>query len=78
MADRLFDVHLELDPLRLAREKDPTRTIAELSYHAAVEHADANGLRLTDPEPREVHVRQGLGAQTGRDVMLVATRWRAC
>lgn len=77
MAELVLDVHLELDPLRLAGEKDPTRTIAELSRREAEERCAAAGARLRHPDPREVVAHQAISATTGRDVMLVATRWVA-
>lgn len=75
--DRIFDVSLELDTFRLAAEKDPTRTIAELSRHKAEEFADEHRLRLRHPDPREVELSEAINPTTGKPVTLVATRWIA-
>lgn len=74
MAERLIDIQLELDPLRLAAEPDPVRTIAELARHEAEATVSTMG-RLRHPEPVEITSKQAINALTGRDVMLVATRW---
>ena len=75
--DRIFDVNLELDTLRLAAEKDPTRTVAELSRRKAEEFADEHRLTLRHPDPREVVTSQAIDPATGKALTLVATRWIA-
>lgn len=75
--DHIFDVRLELDTFRLATEKDPTRTIAELSRHKAEAFADEHHLRLRHPDPREVVTSQAVDPLTGKALTLVATRWIA-
>lgn len=75
--DRLFDVELEFDTLRLAVEKDPVRTIAEASRHKAESFATEHGLTLRHPDPREVVTSNAIDPLTGRGVTLVATRWIA-
>lgn len=75
MADHLLDVHLEFDPLSLAREPNPTQAVAEASHHAATKQAEANGMTLRHPDPREVVSSRALAPTTGQDVLLVATRW---
>lgn len=77
MKNRMFDIHLELDPLHLARERNPTRTIAELAHREAEHYAANHGLVLRHPDPREIHVGNGISKATGRDVTLIATRWIA-
>lgn len=69
-----MDVHLELDPLALKREHDPTRTIAEAAHHAAQEQAIATGVHLRHTHPIDVYARTAV-TPTGTDVLLVATRW---
>jgi len=71
----LLDVHLELDPLSLADEPDPTRTVAELSRREAEARAAERNVRLRHPEPVEVVTRKALKPETAADVLLVATRW---
>lgn len=71
----LMDVELEFDPLRLAQQKDPTRTVAEASHHHAQEQARSAGRTLADPEPIDVVTSKAL-TPTGFEVFLVATRWR--
>ena len=75
MAEALLDVHLEFDPGYLADQYDPTRTIAEASHHAATEKARDAGGTLRHPDPREVVAETAIDPTTGRDVLLVATRW---
>lgn len=75
--ERILEVHLEIDPVRLAREKDPTRTIAQLSRQAAEDKCAADGARLRHPDPQEVDVKTAMHPLTGDDVLLVATRWVA-
>jgi hypothetical protein len=77
MSEFVFDVHLEIDPLKLAGEYDPTRAVAELSRHVAEERCAERGATLRHPDPREVHVRQAIKPITGDVVLLVATRWIA-
>ena len=77
MPDRLFDVRLELDTLRLAAEKDPTQTIAELSRREAEQFAATHHLTLRHPDPREVHTSSAIDPATGKALTLVATRWLA-
>lgn len=77
MPELLFDIHLEIDPLQLAKERDATQTIAELSRRAAEDHALEHRLTLRHPDPREVHTARALDPLTGTDVFLVATRWLA-
>jgi hypothetical protein len=69
-----IDIHLEFDPLAVARTKDPTRTVAEASHYAATEAALAAGVTLRHPEPIEVVTTKAV-TPTGFDVLLVATRW---
>lgn len=77
MAELLLDVNLEFDPIALGTERDPTRTIAEASRHAAEEKCREAGARLRHPDPREAVARKALKPQTGEEVLLVATRWVA-
>jgi hypothetical protein len=73
----VLDIHLEVDPLRLASERDPARAVAELSRQAAETQCAERRAQLRHPDPREVVTRRALDATTGRDVLLVATRWVA-
>lgn len=75
MAEAVMDVYLEFDPLHLAGQRDPTQTIAEASHHAATEQARAGNGTLRHPDPREVDAKKAIDPTTGRDVLLVATRW---
>lgn len=75
MAGAYLDVHLELDPLALAQEHNPTQTIAEASRHEAERLCAERGMRLRHPDPREVVTKRALVPHTGQDVMLVASRW---
>lgn len=77
MAELVLDVHLELDPVSLFAERDPTRAVAEIARREAETKCAERGARLRHPEPREVIVRRALDAITGDSVMLVATRWLA-
>lgn len=77
MADLLLDVSCEFDSLALARERDPKRTIAEVSRHVADEQARERGATLRTSDPREVVIRKATKAVTGADVLLVASRWVA-
>lgn len=75
MADeRIMDVHCEFDLLKLMVERDPTRTIAEVSKRTAEEQAALVGGTLRHPDPREVIVKRAM-TPFGNDVFLVATRW---
>lgn len=74
VVDRLLDVSCEFDALALARERDPKRTIAEVSRHVAEEQARGRGGVLRHSEPREIIVHKAL-TPTGSDVLLVASRW---
>jgi hypothetical protein len=69
-----IDIHLEFDPLAVARTRDPTRTVAEASHYAATEAAREIGATLRHPEPVEVVTTKAVTPQ-GADVLLVATRW---
>lgn len=73
--ERILDVCLDFDPLRLAREVDPTRMIAETSRLVAEEKCAAAGATLRHPDPREVHASSGIDPLTGDEVLLVSTRW---
>lgn len=73
--DLLLDVSCEFDASALARERDPKRTIAEVSRHVAEEQARERGGTLRYSDPREVIVHKALKATTGGDVLLVASRW---
>lgn len=77
MAERFFDIHLEVDPAALDRQRDPTRTVAELSRRAADGHCAEHRLVLRHPDPREVVVKTAVDAVSGLPVMLVASRWVA-
>lgn len=75
MPEHLLDIHLDFDPLLLARERDATRTIAEVSHQAARDEAESNGRRLRHPEPVDVVLKHAADPVTGQDVLLVSTRW---
>ena len=77
MAELVLDVSMEFDPLALAKEYDPTRTVAEIMRHEAEEKCANRRATLRHPEPREVITRQAIDAVTGQPVLLVATRWLA-
>jgi hypothetical protein len=77
VTELVFDIHLEVDPVRLAGEHDPTQVVAELSRHAAEEQCLERGATLRHPDPREVHVHKAIKPLTGQTVLLVATRWVA-
>lgn len=77
MAELYLDVHLELDPITLGGQADPTRIVAELARHQAEEQCLLRGARLRHPEPVDVHVRHAIVPLTGAAVVLVATRWVA-
>lgn len=73
--ERLLDVHVELDPVALGRQRDPVQTIAEVSRRAAEDRCAETGVTLRHPDPREVVTRTAIDPLSGRDVLLVATRW---
>lgn len=75
MADLYVDVHLEIDPVALDRERDPLKAIHELSYAQAEAQVKGSGYRLRHALPVEVYSRPGLEKSSGRSVLLVATRW---
>jgi hypothetical protein len=75
MPDRTLDIHLELDPTFLRGLKDPTQTIAEIAHAEAENQALKAGARLRHPEPADIVVDTGISKDTGREVLLVATRW---
>lgn len=77
MAELVLDVYLELDPLALARQPDPTRAAAELSRLAAERKCDEARAVLRHPDPRNVVVKRASDLATGAEVLLVATRWLA-
>ena len=76
-SERLFDVQIPLDQRTLAQARNPTAEAAHLSRQAADAFAAQHGLVLRHPDPREVHVTQGVNPLTGRAVVLVNTRWLA-
>jgi hypothetical protein len=75
MAEQIIDVHLDFDTLRLAQVADPTRLIYEASQKAAEDEAERRGARLRHPDPRETVVKEATDPLSGRDVLLVGTRW---
>jgi hypothetical protein len=75
MAERILDVHIELDPVKLAKEQDMVKTVAMLSREAAEAEAEREHVILRHPDPSEVVLKQGVSVTTGKDVMMVATRW---
>lgn len=77
MTELVLDVHLEIDPLKLAGEYDPARAVAEISRLAAEAQCAERGATLRHPDPREIHVRQAITPLTGDVVLLVASRWIA-
>lgn len=77
MAEHVLDVHLDFDTLHLALERDATRTVYEASQKAAEEEAARRGCTLRHPDPRETVLKHGKDPTTGRDVLLVGTRWIA-
>lgn len=77
MADLVLDVHMEFDPVALAKTRNATREIAEASRRAAEDQCRERGAVLRHTEPREVVTRKAIKAITGTDVLLVSTRWLA-
>lgn len=75
VADEFLDIHCDFDLLYLAGERDATRTVYEVSQRAAVEEAARNGCVLRHSDPRETVLKEGRDPVTGRDVLLVGTRW---
>lgn len=71
----LLDIHLDFDTLHLAAERDATRTVYEASHAAAMEAADRKSRRLRHTEPAETVLKHAQDPTTGRDVLLVGTRW---
>jgi hypothetical protein len=77
VVELVLDIHLELDPVALAQEPDPTRAIAELSRQAAEVQCLERSAQLRYPDLRDVEVRRALQPVTGDEVLLVASRWVA-
>lgn len=75
MPDRYLDVCLDFDTLELGRHRDPTRTVYEASHKAATEKAENAGGVLRYTDPRETDIATAVDPLTGRDVLLVSTRW---
>lgn len=75
MAEHVIDIHLDFDMLRLATVADPTRLVYEASQKAAQDEAERRGARLRHPDPRETVVKEGIDPLSGRDTLLVGTRW---
>lgn len=75
MADQILDIHLDFDPLRLAQEPNPERLVYEASQKAAADEAAQRGCRLRHSDPRETVIQDGKDPLTGREVLLVGTRW---
>lgn len=75
MAEHLMDIHLDFDMLRLATVADATRLVYEASQKAASDEAERRGGRLRHSDPRETVVKEGIDPLTGRDTLLVGTRW---
>lgn len=75
MPERLLDIHLDFDTMRLALELDPTRTVYEASQQAAIDAAARDGGRLRHSDPRETVIKEATDPLTGHDVLLVSTRW---
>lgn len=75
MAEQLLDIHLDFDPLRLAHEADATRCVYEASQQAAITKASERGGILRHSDPRETVLQEAKDPLTGRDVLLVSTRW---
>lgn len=73
--EQLLDIHLDFDTLHLALEVDATRAVYEASQKAADDEAARRGGRLRHPDPRETNIQHGKDPLTGRDVLLVSTRW---
>jgi hypothetical protein len=72
---RYLDVLVELDPFKLAAERNPDQTVAEIVRAKAEEQCLLTGARLRHSVPIEVYSRPGLEPLTGRSVVLVAARW---
>lgn len=75
MADQLLDIHLDFDLPHLSTHRDATRLVYEASQRAATEAATRQGATLRHPDPRETVVKQAIDPLTGRDALLVSTRW---
>lgn len=75
MPDQLLDIHLDFDLLHLATRPDATRTVYEASHKAATDEAERQHRRLRHPDPRETVVKHATDPLTGRDILLVGTRW---
>lgn len=75
MAEQFLDIHLDFDTLNLARERDATRTVYEASQQAAIEQAARQGVTIRHPDPRETVIKEAKDPLTGRDVLLIGTRW---
>lgn len=77
MAELLLDIHLDFDVMSLAGDHDPTRTVYEASQRAAVEECSRRGATLRHSDPRQTVIKTAQDPLTGRDVLLIGTRWIA-
>lgn len=75
MKDAFIDVSCELNPVQLAQERDPARFVLELSRETADARCAESGARLRTDRAPEVVVSHAIEPTTGRDVILVASRW---
>jgi len=72
-----IDVNLDLDALVLAEQPDPSRYALEMSRETADRRCHESGAQLRTDRPPEVVIGRGIDPLTGRDVVMVASRW-AC
>jgi hypothetical protein len=73
--DLFIDVHLELNPVALAMQPDPTRYVMELSREVADGLAAEAGTRVRTDQAVEIITNRAMDPLTGSDVSLVAVRW---
>lgn len=77
MAELILDIHLELDPLELYAQADPAQAVAELARFQAEIAALERRAKLRHPEPIDLVSKPAVERLTGKQVVLVATRWVA-
>lgn len=70
-----MDVRLELDPDALAAQPDPPRFVLEAARAEADALCERSGARLRTDRAPEILIKEGQHRITGRQCVLVATRW---
>lgn len=75
MSDLFIEVLLELDAEALARQPNPGRYAMELARDAADRRCDDVGAQLRTDTPPGMIVDKATDQLTGREVVLMSTRW---